>query len=66
MMGSLSMSLIEAARIDGKSEMGIFHSIALPLSMPGIATISIVPIMIMFAVFSKYMIEGIAAGGVKE
>ena len=118
MQGSLSMSLIEAARIDGKSEVGIFHSIALPLSMPGIATISIlgflgnwnsyliplivlndknlftmpimiqqlnttlynrdlgamysgvaisiVPIMIMFAFFSKYMIEGISAGGVKE
>lgn len=118
MMGSLSLSLIEAARIDGKSELGIFHSIALPLSMPGIATISIlnflgnwnsylnplivlsnkelftmpiliqqlntslynrdlgamysgvaisiIPIMIMFAIFSKYMIEGIAAGGVKE
>ena len=29
-------------------------------------TIAIIPILIMFSVFSKYLIEGIAAGGVKE
>lgn len=34
-------SLIESARIDGASEMKIFVDIVLPLSVPGIATISL-------------------------
>ncbi len=34
-------SLIEAARMDGASEMRIFHTIALPMMMPAIATMSI-------------------------
>lgn len=34
-------SLIESARIDGASEMKIFMDIVLPLSVPGIATISL-------------------------
>lgn len=34
-------SLIEAARIDGCSEFGIFNKIALPLIMPAVATMSI-------------------------
>ena len=34
-------SLIEAARMDGASEMRIFHKIALPMMMPAIATMSI-------------------------
>lgn len=34
-------SIIEAARIDGASELKIFHSIGIPLMMPGIATMSI-------------------------
>jgi len=115
---ALPLSLVEAARIDGAKELSIFHRIALPLIMPGIATISIlgflgnwnsylnplivlsnkdlftmplliqqlntslynrdfgamymgitlsvVPILVMFSVFSKYLIEGITAGGVKE
>lgn len=37
----MPMSLIEAARIDGASELGIFHKIAIPIMMPGIATMSI-------------------------
>ncbi len=37
----LSRSLLEAARIDGASEIRIFHRIALPIMKPGIATISI-------------------------
>lgn len=118
MAGALPLSLVEAARIDGAKELTIFHRVALPIIMPGIATISIlgflgnwnaylgplivlsnkdlftmplliqqlntslynrdfgamymgislsvIPILIMFSVFSKYLIEGITAGGVKE
>lgn len=38
---SLSKSLVEAARIDGASEIAIFHRIALPIMVPAIATQSI-------------------------
>lgn len=115
----LSPSLLEAARIDGASEIRIFHKIVFPIMMPGIATmsigafignwnsylvplillitpekftlpvmiaslessqdiatnqgaiymavaISIVPIIIAFCFFSKYIISSITAGGVKE
>jgi len=34
-------SLIEAARIDGASELYTFHRIAIPIMSPGIATMSI-------------------------
>ncbi|MGL4977146.1 MAG: carbohydrate ABC transporter permease [Cetobacterium sp.] len=34
----LPMSIIEAARIDGASELQIFHKIVIPIMMPGIAT----------------------------
>lgn len=34
-------SIIESARIDGATEMGIFTKIVLPLAVPGIATISL-------------------------
>jgi len=37
----LSKSLLEAARIDGASEIRIFHKIVLPIMAPGIATMSI-------------------------
>lgn len=112
-------SVLEAPRIDGASELKIFHTIALPIMSPGIATmaigafigswnnyllpmmiintpakrtlpvmvaelsavrdittnlgatylvvaISVVPIMIAFCFFSKYIITGISAGSVKE
>ncbi|OZM58066.1 sugar ABC transporter permease [Lottiidibacillus patelloidae] len=111
-------ALLEAARIDGASEFKIFHSIALPIMMPAVATmsiftfigswnnyivplvvlfspekytlpvlmgflkgsqvaqnlgslylgiaISVVPIMIAFLFFSKYIISSISAGSVKE
>ena len=115
----LSPSLLEAARIDGASEVRIFHKIVFPLMMPGIATMSIgafignwnsylvplvlisnkekftlpvmiaslnsstdiasnqgaiymalavavVPIIIAFCFFSRYIISSITAGGVKE
>lgn len=110
--------LIDAARIDGCSELKIFHSIMLPISKPGAFTmgifafvgawnsfftpfimiskmdmytlpmlvqtlrgdtyrteygsiylglaISIVPIIIVYAIFSKYIVHGIAMGAVKE
>ncbi len=38
---TLSNALLEAARIDGASEIHIFHKIVLPIMAPGIATMSI-------------------------
>ena len=37
----MPISVLEAPRIDGASEMKIFHSIVLPIMAPGIATMSI-------------------------
>lgn len=115
----LPMSIIEAARMDGASELATFHRIGLPIMMPGIATmsigtfigswnnylmplvllispdkftlpvmmgslsaskditanmgatyvsvaVSVLPVMIAFCFFSKYIISSISAGGVKE
>jgi ABC-type glycerol-3-phosphate transport system permease component len=110
--------LIDAARIDGASELGIFHNIMMPLAMPGAATlgifafvaswnnffnafilitsldkytlpmlvktlrgdvyrteygaiylglaITVVPVIILYVLFSRYIISGIAMGAVKE
>lgn len=114
----LIKDLIDAARIDGASELKIFHSIMMPLAMPGAATmgifafvaswnnffnafilitsinkytlpmlvktlrgdvyrteygaiylglaITVVPVIILYAIFSRYIISGIAMGAVKE
>ena len=119
MESTLPVSLIEAARIDGASELYTFHRIAIPIMSPGIATmsimgfiggwnayllpmiilnknekftlpvmmatlrastditanqgaiylavaISVIPILLVFAFFSKYIISSISAGAVKE
>lgn len=110
--------LIDAARIDGASELKIFHNIMFPLAMPGAATlgifafvaswnnffnafilitsldkytlpmlvktlrgdvyrteygaiylglaITVVPVIILYAIFSRYIISGIAMGAIKE
>jgi ABC-type glycerol-3-phosphate transport system permease component len=110
--------LIDAARIDGASEIGIFHKVMLPLAVPGAATmgifafvaswnnfftpfilissiekytlpmlvqtlrgdvyrteygaiylglaLTVVPIIIIYAIFSRYIISGIALGAIKE
>ncbi len=116
---SLSPSLIEAARIDGASEIYSFHRIVIPVVSPAVATmgimgfignwnnyllpmilinknekmtlpvmmatlrastdinanqgaiylavaISIIPILLVFCFFSKYIISSISAGAVKE
>ena len=114
----LIQDLIDAARIDGASELGIFHLVMLPLAVPGAATlgifafiaswnnffnafilisslkkytlpmlvqtmrgdvyrteygaiylglaITIVPIIIIYAIFSRFIVSGIALGAVKE
>jgi multiple sugar transport system permease protein len=114
----LIQDLIDAARIDGASELGIFHKIMMPLAIPGAATfgifafvfawnnffnafilistfekytlpmlvqtlrgdvyrteygaiyvglaITIVPILIVYAFFSRYIVSGIAMGAVRE
>jgi multiple sugar transport system permease protein len=110
--------LIDAGRIDGASELGIFHTIMLPIAVPGAVTMSIfafvgswnnfftpfiminsiekytlpmlvqnlrgdayraefgaiylglaivvMPIVILYAIFSRYIVSGIAMGAVKE
>ena len=116
---SLSRSLIEAARIDGASELYSFHRIVIPILSPAVATmgimsfignwnnyllpmiiinknekmtlpvmmatlkastdinsnqgaiylsvaISVIPILLVFAFFSTYIISCVSAGAVKE
>lgn len=110
--------LIDAGRVDGASELGIFHRIMMPIAMPGAITLGIftfiaswnnffnpfilissiqkytlpmlvqtlrgdvyrteygaiylglaitaVPVIIIYAFFSRYIINGIAMGSVKE
>ncbi|UOY91580.1 carbohydrate ABC transporter permease [Ectobacillus sp. JY-23] len=114
---TLHPSLLEAARMDGAGELKIFHTVALPMMMPAVATmsiftfigswnnyivplvvlfspekytlpvlmgflkgsqvaqnlgslylgiaISVVPIMVAFLFFSKYIISSISAGSIK-
>lgn len=116
---SLSPALIEAARMDGASELYMFHRIVIPIVFPAIATfsimsfignwnsyllpmiilsnpdkytlpvqlaslrsstditenygaiylciaISMIPIILVFITFSKYIISSVSAGAVKE
>lgn len=115
---TISGELVEAAQIDGASPMYIFHRIALPLMVPGLATmgiftfvgswnaflgpliilynknsltlpliiselnstayktdfgvvylgvaVTVLPILIVFAFFSKHIISGLNVGGSKE
>ena len=118
-ISSLSPSLIEAARMDGASELYMFHRIVIPIVFPAIATfsimsfignwnnylmpmiilnnpnkytlpvqlaslrsstditenygaiylciaISMIPIILVFITFSKYIISSVSAGAVKE
>ncbi|MEW5939028.1 MAG: carbohydrate ABC transporter permease [Chloroflexota bacterium] len=114
----LIQDLIDAARIDGASELSIFHRIMMPLAIPGAATLgifafvaawnnffnafilisslekytlpmlvqtlrgdvyrteygaiylglafTIVPIIVIYAIFSRFIISGIAMGAIKE
>ena len=109
---------LDAGRIDGASEIGIFHTIMLPLAVPGAITMGIfafvgswnnfftpfimitsiekytlpmlvqtmrgdvyrteygaiylglamtvVPIIILYAIFSRYIVSGISLGAVKD
>lgn len=118
-LSSLSPSLVEAARIDGASELYTFHRLVIPIISPAVATmgimgfignwnnyllpmilinknekmtlpvmmatlrsstdinanqgaiylavaISIIPILVVFCFFSKYIISSVSAGAVKE
>ena len=110
--------LIDAGRIDGASELGIFHRIMMPIAVPGAVTlgifafvgswnafftpfimissikkytlpmlvqlmrgdvyrteygaiylglaITVVPIIILYVIFARYIVSGIAMGAVKE
>lgn len=119
MQSSLSLSLVEAARIDGSGEFGTFNRIVLPIMRPAFAVqaiftfvgswnnyfvpalvistkkkqtlpimiaslrgadfmtfdmgkvymmiaVAIVPIIVIYLLLSKYIVEGVALGGVKE
>ncbi len=118
MQGSLSVEIIEAARIDGSGEFATFNRIALPLMKPAMATqaifafiaswnnlytpsmmitnnrkytlpmfvqglrsdviridygfvyvgltLTVFPLLVVYFAFSKYIIAGVALGGVKE
>lgn len=119
MQSSLSISLVEAARIDGSNEFSTFNKIVLPILRPAIAVqaiftfvgswnnyfvpalvittkkkqtlpimiaalrgadfmtfdmgkvymmiaVAIVPIIVIYLLLSKYIVEGVALGGVKE
>lgn len=116
--GTLSLEMVEAARIDGSGEFKIFNSIILPIMKPAIATqaifqfvaswnclfmpsliinssnrktlpmfvqmllgdsfrtdygvvflaisITILPMFVAYFILSRYIVEGVAVGGVKE
>jgi multiple sugar transport system permease protein len=118
MKGALSISLVEAARIDGCNEFRTFFTISLPIMTPALATqgimafiqawnnfftpsivltdktkytlpiqiaqmksdtfrtdygqvysgifLAILPLVIVYILLSKFIVEGVAAGGVKE
>ncbi len=119
MQSSLPLELVEAARMDGCSEIGTFNRVVLPIMKPALAvqaiftfvanwnnyflpalilqenskrtlpiliaslrsadflkfdmgkvymliTIAIVPIIIVYIALSKYIVAGVALGGVKE
>jgi multiple sugar transport system permease protein len=50
---SVPKELIEAARLDGASEIGIFARIAIPLSMPGLMTVLLITVV---AVWNNYFL----------
>ena len=118
MEGALSKELVEAARIDGSSEIRTFNTIVIPLMKPAIATqaifqfvtswnnlfmptliissskkktltmfvqmltsesfrtdygvvflglaITILPMLVMYIILSRFIVEGVSLGGVKE
>lgn len=118
MSSALSKEMVEAGRIDGASEFGIFNRLVFPILMPGIATMAIfamvtswnnyllpsillddldkqtvpqlvaklngnkysteygaiyfgltlsaAPLVVFYLLLSKYIIAGVALGGVKE
>lgn len=118
MQSALSIEMVEAGRIDGSSEFGIFNRLVLPILKPGMATMAIFamvtnwnnyllptllidklemstipmlvgklngnkysteygavywgltltafPLIVFYLVLSKYIIAGVALGGVKE
>jgi multiple sugar transport system permease protein len=50
---SVPKDLIEAARLDGASELGIFIRIALPLTIPGLMTVLLLTVV---AIWNNYFL----------
>ena len=73
---SLPMEIVEAARIDGAGEFYTFNKIVLPIMKPALAVfdmgkvymmvaIAILPVIIVYLLLSKFIVRGVALGGVK-
>lgn len=65
-VASPATGALEAARCDGAGHLRTFRSVVLPLSGPLLAMSfpSILPMLIVFAVFQRYFVEGIARTGI--
>ncbi|MEV7735716.1 ABC transporter permease subunit [Streptomyces sp. NPDC088921] len=70
---SVPDSVLEAARIDGAGEFGIFRTIVLPLPRPSLGALAVwqflqsynVPAVALFVVLRKQLLEGLSTGAVK-
>ena len=68
MKSSFPLDIVEAARIDGSGEFRTFLTIAIPMCKPAIAVqaIFVIPIIVIYLILSRFIVAGVALGGVKE
>lgn len=67
-LSNLSTSLDESALLDGCNYFQLFTKIIFPLLAPATATVAIImlPTVVLYVFFQKYILAGVAAGAVKE